>query len=287
MKISIIGGSGIVGNGIFSFLKDFHEVSIFDSSSFDRKSAGYHSNDLFDCDVFIHAAGITDELVKDDIDFAVYKANSFVNYLVENLIRTNCKNIIYLSTIHVHGDLSQRISKRARPDPLNLYSLLHYNTEKVFEILLRPTSINFLGLRVPTVYGFPRDLSRLNRPNIIQFSFPLSLVKHNQIELHTSGSQYRLFVSNCKVGKVINKWIVDFHKDQFTVDKGFASLCISQYAQINGTIPKLLTNQSNIENETAREIHVDSLYKSEEHYPIQRFLVDFFQENIWTKKDGV
>ena len=285
MKISIIGGSGIVGHGIYLTLKKFHDVKIYDSKFFNNKTLKYNSNELFDCDLFIHAAGITDELVRDNLNFAVFKSNNFIEYLATNLIKSNCKHIVYISTIHVYGDLGQKINKMSKLNPSSLYSLMHYNSEMFFKILLKKSNINLLNLRIPTVYGFPKNRERINRPNIIQFNFPLSLIENNTIKLNSSGNQFRLFCSNYKVGKIILIWLNDLDKSQFSEEsidgvnvtvKEFAKLCVNRYNLFYNLSAKLILNDIKFVNEVYNKINVESKYKTSDEYKLTDFFDEFF-----------
>ena len=170
MKINIIGGEGLVGYGIYLHLKKYHDVKIYSWKEFDNENLKYRDNNVFKCDLFIHAAGVTDELVKEDIGFASYKSNSFIKYLVRNLILFNCRNIVYISTIHLYGDLSRKICQKTKPNPQSEYAKLHLIAENNFQNLIKQTDINFLSLRLPHVYGFSTEINKINRPDIIQFN---------------------------------------------------------------------------------------------------------------------
>ena len=285
MKISIIGGSGIVGYGIYLTLKKFHDVKIYDSKFFNNKTLKYNSNELFDCDLFVHAAGITDELVKDNLNFAIFKSNNFIEYLAKNLIKSNCKHIVYISSIHVYGDLGKKINKITKPNPYSLYSLMHYNSEMFFKILLKNSNIDLLNLRIPTVYGFPKNRVKINRPNIIQFNFPLSLIENNTIKLNSSGNQFRLFCSNYKIGKIILIWLNDLEKTQFSEEsvdgvnvtvKEFAELCVNRYNLFFKSSAKLVLNDLKLVNEAYNKINVESKYNTSEEYKLSDFIDDFF-----------
>lgn len=289
MKINIIGGTGTIGHGIGSNLSRNHDVSVFGSNDFDDDSLEYKNNDVFDCDLFIHAAGITDELVAENLDFAVFKSNTFVKYLVDNLKKSGCTYIVYISTIHVFGDLRKEVSHNVCPDPRSMYSLLHYNTEKTFQIMLEKTAVKFLGLRVPTIYGFPKDKGKLNRPDIIQFGFPLSLLEDNFIKLKSSGNQYRLFASNFKVGAIVNKWIDDNNKSQYVIDvvqgtnitvKNFAKSCIEVFNLLTLSNPQLIIDDRTHKSEVYEMIQVAPLYDCIDEYTLNNFLTAFFQYHL-------
>ena len=288
MRVSIIGGNGLVGNGIRSVLAEKHDVKVYGSSDFDQSTFRFKTSEVFDCDLFIHAAGITDELVENDYDLAVLKSNAFIKYIVSSLNKTKCSQIVYLSTIHVYGDLTQELDAQTLCSPLSIYGLLHLNTEKMFEILVNNSSINYLTLRIPTIYGFPREKFKINRPEIIQFAFPLSLKKSNSITLKSSGDQYRLFTSNYKVGKIVDKWLNDPHKNTITIDvvqglsltvKEFANICLEKYGELNSRNPSLIIEATENLIDVQKKIMVDPKYDCDEKYTINQFLLDFFLQD--------
>ena len=285
MKVSIIGGSGLVGNGIASVLAEDHTVRVYGSADFDESTLTFKSADVFNCDLFIHAAGITDELVANDYSASVFKSNHFIKYIVEQLDKTECSQIVYISTIHAFGDLSRDLSGQTRSDPLSIYGLLHFTTEKMFEISIKRTSMNYLGLRIPTIYGFPKDRQRITRPKIIQYAFPMAVKNSNSITLKTSGEQYRLFASNYKVGNIISAWLSDPLKGPITNDvvrgvnitvKDFALLCIQKYNEIVSINSELILHSKDALEVFNREILVIPKYDVVEGYSLNQFLFEFF-----------
>ena len=285
MRVSIIGGSGLVGNGIASVLAEDHTVRVYGSADFDENTLKFRSADVFNCDLFVHAAGITDESVANDYGFSVFKSNLFIKYVVDQLDKTECSQIVYISTIHAFGDLSQDLSGQTRSNPLSIYGLLHFTTEKMFEISIKRTSMNYLGLRIPTVYGFPKNKLRVTRPNIIQYAFPLAVKNSNSITLKTSGEQYRLFASNYKVGSIIAEWLSDPLKGPITNDvvqgvnitvKGFAQLCLQKYDEVESSNPNLIIDSKETLEVSHREISVIPKYDVMEKYTLNQFLFEFF-----------
>ena len=285
MRVSIIGGRGLVGNGIASALADSHSVTVFGSADFDHDTLKFKSPEVFNCDLFVHAAGITDETVANDYDFSVFKSNQFIKYLVDELDKTECSQIVYISTIHAFGDLTRELNGRSCSDPLSIYGLLHFTTEKMFEIHTKRTSMDYLGLRVPTIYGFPKDKLRITRPKIIQYAFPLAVKNRNSITLKSSGEQYRLFASNYKVGRVISEWLSDPHRGSMTNDfvqgenmtvKAFAQLCIQKYHEVAASNPNLVIDSKEPLEEFCREILVTPKYDVLESYTLEDFLLELF-----------
>lgn len=288
MEINIIG-KGTIGYGIYSLLSRYHKVKIYGSEVFDNDTLEFTESNIFDCDLFVHAAGVTDELVDKDFEYAVYKSNGFIKYLAKNLNKSKCTKIVYISSIHVFGNLVEGLSNETRPDPNSLYALFHLNAEKCFEIFLKNTDISLLSLRIPTIYGFPKERDKINRPKIIQFSFLLSLIHSNEIILNSSGEQFRLFSSNIKVGAVINAWIADKKKTQFAVDvvqgtnitvKGFAESCIKTFQLLTSSKAKLILPDFPNKPIACKKIIVEPVYDCKDEYALDQFLIDFLQNYL-------
>jgi nucleoside-diphosphate-sugar epimerase len=291
MKINILGGSGLVGHGIFQVLKDLYEVKVFNSSVFDKVNFSFKSDELFKCDLFIHAAGVTDEDVFSDYEYALLKSTKLVNLIVSELKLRGCNKVIYVSSIHVFGSLYQDISSSLLTNPTSTYALFHNCAEKSFEIQmqLQFEDYELLILRVPTIYGFPENINKINRPGIIQFGFLLSLLEYGKIVLRSDGSQYRLFASNRSVGEFINRWIKDRKKTNFTKETlngqnytvyDFALLCADRFNMRFHDRNVFVEKVSQVPtNDTLTPIKVVSKYAVKESYLITEYIDDFFE--VW------
>jgi nucleoside-diphosphate-sugar epimerase len=289
MKINILGGYGLVGHGIYLALSEFYDVKIYNSTVFNKKKFEFNDLALFDCDIFIHAAGVTDEEVASNYNFSILKSTKFINLICSELEKQKCTKIVYISTIHVFGNLKKKITSNSIPNPLTSYSLFHYCTEKIFEFNTKISSkkLKLLILRVPTIYGFPKHLDQINRPSIIQFAFPLSLIHSNQIILNTNGLQYRLFASNIKVGNFVKIWINrDFKSriSKYTLNGinltvlEFCNLCLLTYRKINKTSnPKIKVGSPSSTNDTFKPIYLETLDEISEPFKLVEYLDYFFK----------
>lgn len=241
MKISLIGGSGVVGNGIFQILRHGHDVECFDSKCFDYKDLKYIDERIFNCDCLIHAGGVTDEEAYLNFENALFRASIASNNLINQCLKNGCTKFIYISSIHVYGDLQGRLSSELLPHPKSNYALCHLFTESIFRKLSHNNKLKSLVLRVPTVYGFPADINKINRKNLIPYDFPRQLVEKGRIELNSNGLQMRNFCSNLKIGNIVDKWLKDgstslsnANGDETLNVRDFAYACIDSYMNITG-----------------------------------------------------
>lgn len=287
-RVNILGGGGLVGFGIYSILSKDYQVRTFSSDCFDFDKFSFKSDDIFDCDVFIHAAGVRDEEVVDNFDFGLKKSISLVNLILDGLNKFSCTKFVYISSIHVFGDLNLPIDSKRLPNPKTLYSFFHYCTEKVLDLQLSSGRSNFklLILRVPTVYGFQKNMKKINRPNIIQNSFLVSLLEKGIISLKSNGKQFRLFSSNYKVGEIVRMWIRNESKEDITYETvngqnltvyNFALMCKNRFSALdeNRVFQVKKINQQSL-NDTVRPITVKSKYNFIEPYPVEKYIDDFF-----------
>jgi nucleoside-diphosphate-sugar epimerase len=289
MKIHILGGAGLVGNGIKKVLELDYDVRVFSSDCFDFDLFRFVDSRIFDCDVFIHAAGIRDEDLSMGAEFCIKKSTEFINLIISGLDKYHCSKLVYVSSIHVFGDLNVPIDPNRIPNPRSYYAFYHYCAEKTFELQvgLMENKLDFFVLRVPTIYGFQANKSRINRPGIIQNSFIVSLFREGMITLKTNGEQYRLFSSNFKVGQVIGKWIRDDNRSRLVYDTvdginmtvfEFATLCQRRMSDFNSQSEfKIETGISFSKNDVFMPIVVSSRYDLEDSYLLEDFVDDFIR----------
>jgi nucleoside-diphosphate-sugar epimerase len=287
MRINILGGTGLVGHGIYNMLEKEYQVKVFSSDCFDFDLFCFRSDDIFDCDMFIHAAGVKDEEVAGNMDFGLKKSTKFIDLIIVGLKSFSCSKLVYISTVHVFGDLSLEINPNRLPNPKSFYSFFHYCTEKVLELRMNSLSRDFklLLLRVPTIYGFQENMNKINRPSIIQNSFLTSLLENGSINLRSDGRQFRLFASNYKVGGIIKVWLMDNNKKCITTETvngenwtvhNFALLCLKRISILVSDRDFHLNrlNQTAL-NDTLIPISVNTKYDFVEPYPLEKYIDDF------------
>jgi len=285
MKINIIGGTGVVGNGISQILKLKHDVSIFDSKCFDVPTLRY-LDDIFNCDCLIHAGGVTDEEVYENFDKALHRATISTNYLIEGCLKNGCKKFVYISTVHVYGNLMGLLSSKSLPKPKSNYSLFHLFTEGLFKKLDNSCSVDTLILRIPTIYGYPLHKSKINRALLIPYDFPNQLIEKGVINLNTAGLQKRNFCSNLKLGLIVSNWlkgdcsVISNVNGEITMSvRDFALDCISIYHNLTGIMGKLVCNQINLQ-QTIDDFEIETTIDVKEPLKLTDFIEDYIKLKI-------
>ena len=283
MKISLIGGSGVVGNGIYQILRQGHDIKCFDSKSFDFKNLKYIDQKIFNCDCLIHAGGVTDEEANMNFENALYRSSLSSSDLINQCLKNGCTKFIYISSIHVYGDLQGRLSCDLLPHPKSNYALCHLITESLFRNLSHNKKLKSLVLRIPTVYGFPADINKINRKHLIPFDFPRQLVDKGLIELNSSGLQKRNFSSNFKIGHIINRWLKDGSTNLLNVNgdetlnvRDFAHACINAYTNITGKNGNLSWKENNV-NTSIDDFELSSTINVNETFSISEFLEQYIK----------
>ena len=255
MNIYILGSSGVIGHGISKKLLN-HNLIGFDSKIYDKIKKKYKKKLIRNnCDVFIHAAGVTDEEIVQNHINAFDRANSNLAELLEHLKKKKCNYFIYISSLRIYDENSNFFHEKKSSININDdYKLCHYIAEKNIINFCIKNKKKYLIIRPGAVYGFGKN-KKINRKNLIPYSFPLELVKKNKIVLKTSGNQLRNFCFNEDIGELINKWltlkniksyITNVNGSQTMSVKQFARLCIDIYQKKFKKNGKIITKNKNI-----------------------------------------
>ncbi len=285
MKTHIVGGNGLVGRGITRVLSTSHEVATFGRSDYDPDQMVFADKNFYNAEVIIHAAGVTDELIEQNFEFALKMCTKFITNLVNNIKKTKVNFFVYISTIHVYGRLNSILDCSTPASPLSIYGILHLLTEKLLTQALTGSTTKLLILRVPTVYGVLDPTAAITRPKIIQNSFPIELLTDGVIKLNSSGEQYRTFVSSDKIGLIIQYWLSE-KLDNFCIVtpvkgrnlkvKDFASLCIDAFEEGRCDLNRLMINKYD-SHEDEIETEIQPFFDSDETYSVEEYLTDFFR----------
>jgi UDP-glucose 4-epimerase len=157
-------------------------------------------------DVFIHAAGITDEELNENPDAAILRATKGFDALLSAITKVGIRRFIYISSAHVLGVLEGELSERSAPNPMSIYALMHYASEQLlkrYAVLGKLDSVTIL--RPCAVYGMPQQLERFVRWSLIPYSFPKEAVEKHTITLQTAGLQERNFVSIETIASIVQQ----------------------------------------------------------------------------------
>jgi UDP-glucose 4-epimerase len=284
--ITIVGGSGLVGNGIFTALKEKNEVISFDSSIFKKSNNSFYFKKFFYSDLLVYSAGVTNgEIKKKKISSIIKKYKTSIKKLLDFFIKKDLKYFVYISSIHVSSYENSKITETDLKQDKIKYIYCHFTIEKFIKKILKKTNIKCLILRPSNVFGFPKN-NRFSRRDLITYSFPMSLIKNNRIILNSEGNQIRNFCSNLDIGKYILTWIKKKKKlDIFTTPvlgketlsvKKFARKCIIMYTNIYKRSPRLIIKKSNnITKEETNKLYNKS--KIDYGYSINNYLNDFYK----------
>ena len=282
MKITILGGSGLVGSGIKRVLKKNHNVFSFDSSVYNKKKNSFHFQKFSSSDLLIFAASVTDEeITKKNVKFIINKYKLMLKNLIYFFKKKNLKYFAYISSIHVSNYLQSNFLKKEIEKKTVKYAYCHLEIEKLIKKMLIKTGIKCLILRPSNVYGFT-EKKNFNRKNLITYSFPMSLIKTNKITIKSSGYQKRNFCSNFEVGRYIDLWLKKNNKLKISTKDvlgketlsivQFAKKCISAYNKSFKNSSKLIIKKI-IKQDNKSFNDKKNLYR----YSINNYLKDFFK----------
>lgn len=253
MRVNILGGNGVVGYGIHLTLAALNDVAIFGKESYDYGADRYSSNSLPLCDCLVHAAGVTDEEVASEDRKAIQRSIFAALELFETAARAGCKHLVYVSSMHVYGQLintGSSIDVRVCPVPGSVYGLCHLATEWALRHVAAKHCLNGLIVRPSSVYGFPAPGRQINRLQLIPYDFPGQLIDTQTIVLKTAGNQYRSFCSNAYVGQMVLDWlsaetnkrdvtVVNVSGDALMTVREFADACAAIYESVTGQPSKV------------------------------------------------
>ena len=240
MKILMLGGTGVIGSGIYKILSKKHNIHVLNSKIYNRKKNQYVINKKIKFDVFIHAAGVTDEEIKQYGDISsMQRASLALKKLIKSLVANECKSFVYISSQRVYSNFYRPMiavfdEDKSEVKSTTIYEKCHLASENILKKIIKNVDCKSLIVRPGVVYGFSKQKKKNSRPNLIQYAFPHSLIKNKEIIIKSSGQQFRNFSFNQDIGKIIFNWMHQNKKKKFIISnaKGmiitvldFAKIC--------------------------------------------------------------
>jgi nucleoside-diphosphate-sugar epimerase len=108
-------------------------------------------------DIIIHVASVNDHFVN-NYEQKALNVNAWGTRNVLEAIKDHPpKNFIYLSTFHIYGKKSGRISEKTIPKPLNDYGMSHLFAEYYLKQYQAIFDIPYTIIRLSNSYGCPKD----------------------------------------------------------------------------------------------------------------------------------
>lgn len=156
-------------------------------------------------DLCIHVAGANETYSTIEMsNINIMGTKMLLDFCVINKIN----NFIYISTMHVFGNLTGDLKESSIPIPKNEYGMSNFIAEQYVQFYKRNKGINAISLRLSNLYGLPSKNSDFKRWSLIPFAFPKSAIENGYIILKTSGKQIRNFLSIKDVSCLLDQLII-------------------------------------------------------------------------------
>lgn len=176
-RVLILGGAGFIGSNIAEkFYSNGAEVIVIDGL---LEKTGSNSKNLKDLDGKIKIIYQRIEMINNleeiinDVDLVIdcmawtsHKSalvNPFYDlelnckshlYLIEHLKRNQNKNIIFLSSRGIYGNVEEEvITEKTQPNPIDIQGIHKLTAENYFKFYFRMHGINVIALRIPNCFG--------------------------------------------------------------------------------------------------------------------------------------
>lgn len=239
--VAVSGATGLIGAEVAAALSSACRVrSVGRRDGCDahvdlRCSDSIRRLDLTGVSAFVHAAGVTDEELRENPIAALGRSTVALEALLQRCIAHGVQRFIYISSSHVYGALRGRICESSPADPLSLYAICHYAAEQTIKRFVQTGALRALILWPNAVFGVPRYADFFQRWSLIPYAFAREACEHGRITLKTAGVQRRNFVSTRDIARCVNTYILQAEvpewwrvnpvgPDTLSV-KAFASLC--------------------------------------------------------------
>ncbi|VEU82032.1 UDP-glucose 4-epimerase GalE [Acholeplasma hippikon] len=178
MNVLVIGGAGYIGShAVYELLRAGHQVSVMDNLStgditFIPENVKFYQKDItikadvlsvlkdqkFDCVMHFAAKLIVPESMKEPLAY-YYNNVEGVRILLESMVETQTKNIVFSSTAAVYGDSKTGIClEDDLKNPINPYGETKLACEKLIQWTSQAHDINYVIFRYFNVAGADASL---------------------------------------------------------------------------------------------------------------------------------
>ena len=187
-----------------------------------------------DFDIVIHLISLDHYKSENDPNF-VASINVMPTWnLLDCLTKSGLKKFIYFSTIHVYGNLPNKIiSEDYTYGPLNAYGLTHLLSEDISNYFNEKTETNCINVRLSNSYGSPVFIENNCWWLVINDLCKIAY-KENKIKLLSDGLPQRDFIHSSDICRAIGILInpaTDINENTFNIASG-QTLTILELAHI-------------------------------------------------------
>lgn len=189
MKIAVTGANGFLGAHLVKYIEDsIHECVPIQRTRSTNKNIRLINNidhntnwdeALNKIEVVIHCAGIAHKFknIKKDSSNPYFDVNfKGTKKLVKSLKQKNIKKIVFISSIKVNGEKTEKGKPFTNFSPLKPkgdYAISKYISEKTIKKLCKNNNIEYVIIRPTLIYGPGVKGNFLKLLNLINSNFPL------------------------------------------------------------------------------------------------------------------
>ena len=203
-KYLLTGSNGFIGKKIVSYIKenycvdDFLLLSSKKNSEFETVVYSEYTNlpslKMYEIDTVFHLGSYIPKSPSEAND--IEKCNSNISFTTSllKILPNSVKNIIYISTIDVYGNLSEVINEESVVAPKTLYGHSKLYCENIVKIWANEHSKILQILRLGHIYGRGEEEYKKMIPTFIK-----NILLNKDINIINGGSDKRsyLHVSDC------------------------------------------------------------------------------------------
>ncbi len=154
-------------------------------------------------DYCIHTASLNEHFLDNYSKNALLVNALGTDNLCHALATNGVGKFIYLSTFHVYGATSGRITENSNISPINDYGLTHFFAEKYIVKHHRHSKLNYCIFRLTNSYGCPKDRDT-DKWYLLLNDLSRAAALQGEIELNSDGSALRDFIWMGDVMRVVS-----------------------------------------------------------------------------------
>lgn len=207
-RLLITGGTGNLGSWLARALEPYYSITL---QSFSGRRLEFGNFNYVDCDLrdpksaksilqhapfsyVIHLASYNDQMHASNYGKKALDVTAWgTRVLLELLAEQPIKHFIYLSTFHVYGQTTGKITEDTPVAPRHEYALTHYFAEEYLRMYHRKIDLPYTIYRLTNSFGCPlyKDSSKWD---LIINDLSRQWVEHGEVNLKGNPNDYRDYI---------------------------------------------------------------------------------------------